>query len=495
MGIPDLTREGAPDHPQNCVAALVWLLFEASLAHHTALLVSCAGLSKRTLQLLSIVICGCGAPVSRPLGAEPVELVAGPLPPGPLPPDQAFPILELPGVWTPPQMVAQDLTAFRASLPLDVPLRVEVAPELSSAAWTRASARWAEAWGAVVAATETVQTPLWNRPDHLDLSPDWLSEARAKPQGLVLYLDIDERSLEPGAGSTIGSCRDLQSELMMVSERVRTEMDRFVVHADALLWHVYGTQLEAWLPSLQEEYRVYGEDSGERSGASLVHHCGRAYAQLVERAHACRVDRASCPAVPRFSWDDGAQIRGSRFDAGFEVNARCTEVMSRNAPLELRDMAVETATVAAGVLDGRWLEWVERAGAVAALQRAVATICEPSRRRFAEADLRRMRQELEAIAERLSAPLGTGGRWIVGGDEDVLAEYISPADAPATDVEALARAWAADVEAQARCGESTAGPMLRVTLVDLNQEIVAFDGRVFAEDLRCEDLPPRAGPT
>lgn len=432
---------------------------------------------------LAATVCGCGAMMPPPPGAEPVARVAGPLPAGPRPPARPFPSLSVPP-WSPPQWTAQDLTGFEAVLPVDAPIRVELAPELSAALWGEAATDWAEAWGARVHSTETVETPLWDDVERRRLSIDWLAEARRKPDKVALHLALDDES-EVGAMVVAGrGCEQLAAAVRQVSDDARMEVAGFVAYADDVLWRVYQTQVAVWLPVWTEHASWMPESDP----------CRSARQKIVQRARACQVDREACTMAPTFAWSEGAAIRHPLAGGAVESDA-CAATGAADPVVELDGMAREAAEVAIEVFDQRWIAWIERLAAVSALESAVGAVCEPARRRFARGDLERARDELAILVEHLTGPHTQPGEWVPGSTVDVLAEYVSAPGSAASVVPQEAAAWAERVRTRARCVDTLERATLHATLVDVSGGTVEFEGRVFAEDLRCEDLPPRVGPT
>lgn len=442
---------------------------------------------------------GCSAPLPKPLGAEPVDMITGPLPDSPHPPSRPFPTLALAESWAPPPN-AKDLSALQALVPRDAQVRVELSPELAASPWARGARHWLEGWGAWVGATEIVRTPLWSggAPGEAPrISDDWWTEARAKPEPVALHL-----ALEGGGGPptdfSAESCEDLRAEFSAVTEVARSEAASFVAYADDLLWQVYRTQVEALLPSLKEEFRAYAEAPvGELEAPAI--RCGRSYARLVARAEGCRHERAACSTAPRFDVVGGAAILAPASDVA-DVGLECSRVMGRHAPAELRDMAMEAAEVAVGVLEPAWIAWVERAAALAAIRDAVEVLCRPAGRRHSATDLEVARGELRALVERLSEPAHVDGHWVLypmpGSDADaeLLAEFASAPTSAAAQVSAGVAGWATRMAERGHCERGPDPFLLRATLVDVRGSVVRFDGRLFGEELRCDAWLPANGP-
>lgn len=441
---------------------------------------------------------GCSAPMPKPLGAEPVDVITGPLPDGPEPPSRPFPTLAMAEVW-PATPVTQDLSALRALLPRDAQVRVELSPELAASPWAREAKRRLEGWGARIGATEVVRTPLWSggRPGEAPrISEDWWTEARTKPEPVALHLALED---EEGSGMDVSAegCADLRAEFAAVTELARSEAAAFVHYADDLLWQVYRTQLEALLPSLTEEFRVYAGAPEEQASATPATTCGRAYARMVAQAQACRRERADCSIAPRFDVSRGAAIVGPT--EAPEV-AGCERWMSRHAPAELRDMAMEAAEVAIGVLDATWIAWIERAAALGAIQEAVDVLCEPTPGWVSATDLAIARAELRTLVERLSLPMDGDGHWVLysavgsGSATELLAEFASAPTSAAGQVATGATAWAARMTERTRCDDDPEAWLLRATLVDVRGSVVRFDGRLFEEGRRCDGWLQATGP-
>lgn len=497
----------------------------------------------RAVALLVACVTGaCGTSAPRPPGATPVEVRSGSLPGGPPPPRQGLPVPPLDVEWSPPVLVAGDVAALAGVLaehellalhggprwarttdidPLG-PLVEAMAPRADIAAVTTGSASELLGHGRlpVVRIERSDAEPPRYQHAEVALADDW-NEGREVTGDAEAVLVVDDAPIDLDAwrrlpARSLGGCSEALDALALGQEQSLARLEPFLDHADAVLWRLYRSELEALLPGLEQDLQArvdgagpteptHASDSRAEPGAWEQHRCAVAYRDLVEAHRAC-VTGTGCTMAPRIFLIGGARI-GTAESPG-SIPADCAELVGRDVPAELRAAAHDAAQSAQARFDPAWVALADRLGTITEVHAALEDICTPRRRRFTVADLESARGRLARIGEVLASEElhRPGATWrfapIRGssverfhaagvGSVTQIARYDGGAGSPSRRVLAEARALRQFVLDRAMCRSRDDARPLVAMVIRSNASTPAFVGYFFDEELTCADLGPR----
>lgn len=470
---------------------------------------------------LALALCtlACAGHPPPPRGAAPATMTAGPLPRGPAEPEHGLPMPGLDLQWMPPILSAGDPLPLREALRRHASVLIQPGDRMGGPEWAHRGRELMRALHPEITVVpgEAQAGPFAGVALPLDrvANDDDTTRPRYRWTGGVLpassaasaTLLVDDAELDPGAwralpARVVGSCHEPMAALAAGQEQSLAELEPFLDHADAVLWQVYRSTLQATVPRLTDELTPYQalrtRSEFDDNGSWEQYQCGHAYWEYLQNFARCGAETRSCPSAPRLFLIGGARIGTA--EPSFYIPEGCAAKVGRDYVAELRTVAAEAAEVAQEHLAPSWSALADRLGAVTEVYDALADVCVPRRRRFAPTDLVTVRQRLASIGRALASDelaLPTG-RWTVSGQPfhvagfgpvQQVAFYDAGAGSPAQTAISEARALRELVLKRALCRSARPALPLAVALVGGDGQVESF-GYFFEEELFCGDLPP-----
>jgi hypothetical protein len=276
--------------------------------------------------------------------------------------------------------------------------------------------------------------------------------------------------------------------LAVGQERSLAYLERFADHVDGLLLKHYQYRSQRALgPLLQQLQEAVGDDEDCRTGAIA----------RIEAA-TCR-GQGTCEAAPRLVLVGGAMV-ATTVELG-PGDTSCTELHRERIPEAIAKAQIQAARSTVDGLDPGWMLLAHRVGALSSVFDVLVDVCTPRRRRFAEEDLERLRDELDAVMLTLSedASTGTDGSWsfepapldVPGiGSMWRVAAFDSGSGGAAARAIGQARAMRELVQRRAQCAAGPGEIPLAVVVADARSGRPIHLGLHYPEELSCESLGP-----
>ena len=349
----------------------------------------------------------------------------------------------------------------------------------------------------------------WGLPGELELDGSALQSWAALGDPAVLMLGavgVESPVWRQLATGSVGSCEPLFEALLDGQSSSLVELEPFLDHADALLERVYLEQLRAVLPTLSSELEQF-EPERERHEFDAQgwerYQCGRSYLDYLRPFAACVEESQGagqgCASAPRLYLQGVARV-GSVEPSAY-IRDDCPRRLGRDYVEELRVPARVATELVVDALDTRWMSLADRLATLADVHTALAQLCRPARRRFAETDLAQLREqvaELEQLFTRSEEPphdarfLANDGSFHVPGLGRVrqLAHYDGGTGSTSRALSAAARELARFERAHSRCVAAPGDPPLMAMVVGTGDAAPRFLGFYYAEELWCDELGP-----
>ncbi|MEM9458796.1 MAG: hypothetical protein AAGF11_31755 [Myxococcota bacterium] len=324
-------------------------------------------------------------------------------------------------------------------------------------------------------------------------------------------LVMDDAELDPGRwralpARVVGSCQEPLAALAAGQEQSLAELEPFLDHADAVLWQVYRSTLQATVPRLSAELESYQavrtRAEFDDNGSWEQYQCGHAYWEYLQNFVQCGAEAPRCLSAPRIFLIGGARIGTA--EPSVYIPSGCAAKVGHDYVSELRTIATEAAEVAQEHLSPSWSALADRLGVVTEVYDTLSDVCVPRRRRFAPEDLVAARERLASIGRALAsdAPALPTGQWTVVeqpfhvpgfGPVQQVAFYEAGEGSPSRAAVAEARALRELVLTRALCRSAHPALPLAVALVEGASGRVESFGYFFEEELFCGELPPLLG--
>ncbi|MEM7152470.1 MAG: hypothetical protein AAF799_06475 [Myxococcota bacterium] len=465
----------------------------------------------------------------------PVEL--GDVPPAPALADATLPVPPTPTDWTPPMQVAGDVDALAQQLQGRPAVALMFGASMRGAMWekrgvdlvtalspeTKVVARGGKMLDALL--TERGELPMYQRvvPDgsrdvfgrptysvqDTTLNTQWArkDEAMLGADAIMVLTEpsLDRRTWADLRRFSVGSCEPLMTSIDEGLTASEAKLAPFVSHADSLLANAYRAELERSFRGWRQELRAFREPKQRAdfgSGAAWdQYECGNKAWEYLATVESCTEPGGACPS-PQLHMADGLRI--GVVEPAVHIPSSCASDLGRDYPAELADAGARAVAAASGHLDPQWLDLAARAGALSALGGALESVCQPSRRRYAEQDLTAVRSMVAGVVEQLRQPSAneSPGTWATEpgsfrtddrGALKQLSRYEPGRQSNAAVAKAQLGELSRTIDQKAQCNGGFSPLPLALMLVDVGSSAVEFVGYFYEEELFCSTLPPLAG--